>query len=340
METLVRATERKPSSIDSFSYNSNQLGIIAAALASAGQLDKAEKILLEALHLAKRIEEPYYKRQAFSEISEEVVEAAGSAEFAEKVAAMVEKLYEPAPALYGTAAVKFAKAGQFERAEQVVDRINDNYYKALTFAAIASELITAKQADKVPPILATAVQVAQPVEDPYFKALALSELAVQYAKISKDYTAQQLFSEALQPVKTMVRYEPPFFDIAVKLAEVGEFDRALQVAQSIRDEFEKSQALAEIAFKYAGAGEFDRGLQVGETIADKDVKNQVPVAIAVKLSEVGEFDRAWQLAGAIPDNSYKVLALINISDRALQAGKIDLALQILNQALEIARQVQ
>jgi type II secretory pathway component PulF len=45
------------------------------------------------------------------------------------------------------------------------------------------------------------------------------------------------------------------------MAEAGQFDRALQIAQKIEDALDRSWALREIAEAMAKGGQFDRALQ-------------------------------------------------------------------------------
>ncbi|MFA0732235.1 MAG: hypothetical protein BKPUNTRY_001782, partial [Candidatus Fervidibacter sp.] len=77
--------------------------------------------------------------------------------------------------------------------------------------------------------------------------------------------------------------------IAYAMAEAGQFDRALQVAQKIEDARVRSEALRDIAYAMAKAGQFDLAVEVAETIDDPTARLLALAAImAVKRSKGGQ----------------------------------------------------
>ena len=73
------------------------------------------------------------------------------------------------------------------------------------------------------------------------------------------------------------------------MAEAGQFDLALQVAQKIEGARVRSEALRDIAYAMAKAGQFDLAVEVAETIDDPTARLLALAAImAVKRSKGGQ----------------------------------------------------
>ncbi len=101
--------------------------------------------------------------------------------------------------------------------------------------------------------------------------------------------------------------------IAVVLAKVGQFDRALEISGTITDEgsVSKDSALRGIAVTLAEAGEIDRALDVAQTVTDFS-KTLTLSEIGIALVEAGNVDRALDIAQTITDWS-KAFALSKIA---------------------------
>jgi tetratricopeptide (TPR) repeat protein len=87
--------------------------------------------------------------------------------------------------------------------------------------------------------------------------------------------------------------------IAKAMAEAGQFDRALQVAQKIEDERFRFAALSDIAKVMAEARQFDRALQVAQKIGDASARSLALAEIAKAMAEAGQTEwanQAFQLA--------------------------------------------
>jgi len=123
--------------------------------------------------------------------------------------------------------------------------------------------------------------------------------------------------------------------IAVAMAKAGKFDRALQVAQKIEDQLDRSWALKNIAETMAKAGKFDHALQVAQKIEDALVRSEAFRVIAVAMAEAGQKKRAnqvlqlaLQVAQKIEDAGYRSLALENIAEALAKAGQINRAVEV------------
>jgi tetratricopeptide (TPR) repeat protein len=88
--------------------------------------------------------------------------------------------------------------------------------------------------------------------------------------------------------------------IAGELAAAGQYNKALEVAETLKDNYEdKQRALEAIARGLAKAERYDQAIEIAKTIYDFPVKARALDAIVSKLAEKGQYDRALQVAETI-----------------------------------------
>ena len=132
--------------------------------------------------------------------------------------------------------------------------------------------------------------------------------------------------------------------IAIKYAEVGQYDQGLQVANTIVRASDKAIALSGIAAKYAEDGRKDKAseilsqaLQVAREIKSYwEGRDNARSKVAIKYAEVGQYDQALQVANAIGNSFWKANALSGIAVEYAEDGRKDKASEILSQALQVA----
>lgn len=239
-------------------------------------------------------------------------------------------------------AVKLAEVGQFEPAKQVAQTIREltpeevaaNKYfnggnkpsvKALTWVEIARQLAKAKQVEP-------ALQIADSIGDGEGKALAIIAIAQQLQKTGQTSQAEKILSQNLQlpEITNAEDYtaNQSIGSIAVALGTVGQVDRALQIAQSIKNDTVKQEAIGNIASQLAEVGQLDRALQIANTINNAPGFQEDALSkIAIKFVELGQLDRALQVAQSLGDDT-KDNILANIADAFAKLGQAEKALQV------------
>ncbi|MBE9042787.1 hypothetical protein IQ235_18675 [Oscillatoriales cyanobacterium LEGE 11467] len=98
-------------------------------------------------------------------------------------------------------------------------------------------------------------------------------------------------------------------NIASAYAEVGQIDKAIEVAQTIADNRYRALALNSIVKTLAEAGEIDRALEVSQTIADREVQLWATTQIVEALASDGDFPQALELMQTITDDERKAWVL-------------------------------
>lgn len=135
--------------------------------------------------------------------------------------------------------------------------------------------------------------------------------------------------------------------IAGKFAEVGQYDRALEVAQAIKKVESKGDALAEIVGKLAEAGQSDRALEVARSIEGYMYAKTLALGeVACNYAQIGQNEKAsetlalmLQVSKTIQYSNDKNLALWRMAGKLASVGAYDRALHVAQEIEEDDRKV-
>ena len=67
--------------------------------------------------------------------------------------------------------------------------------------------------------------------------------------------------------------------------------------------------MAYSSFSYANAGQYDKALEVAQSINNADLKARALATIAITLAEKGQYDKALEVTKTIKDDPSKQMAL-------------------------------
>lgn len=177
--------------------------------------------------------------------------------------------------------------------------------------------------------LAAALRVAGHVKN----AESYDELA---SAISRRYADRGEFERAVEIADTLndpYTRDQTLASIAVKCAADRQEDAAFELIETLEDFSHQATALSQIAIAYANAGEFDRAVEIADGMED----NSATLAeIASQCASKGEYERAFEIVERLDFPGYAALALTRIADSYIQAGRVDEAVELLSQALDEA----
>ena len=207
----------------------------------------------------------------------------------------------------------YMEAGQLDEAVAIANKMDDALTRELNFAEIAGRYVEAGNDNKAREIAASIKQYV------VYKARALARIARAHALAGSDRKAAEIFAEAEEYARSLdaEHFLPSALgDIAAEHAAAGQFEKALQLADEIRelDSYSVAWAEMEIAVQYAAAGQFERSLQIVAKIEDRYGRGKALEKLAADAT-VPQLEKLLQLALAIDDNTYKTAAL---ADLALQ----------------------
>jgi tetratricopeptide (TPR) repeat protein len=224
-------------------------------------------------------------------------------------------------------AAKYSEIGQYNRATQITETLVDSSSKALALVEISNNSIKAGDVNRAEQLLSQALLIISAVHYSQ-KAEALPEMAISFARHGQGDKAEEMLSLALQPTQA-IKDDPAknfnLFQIALKMAEAGQYDQAIQVIQLIQNDHQQDSFYNSFWYRIpivlAEAEQVSQILEVAQAIKDNARKADVLYRTAVRLAEIGQFNQAIQVAQSIEDNPLKASAL-----QAITAVRNDMAL--------------
>lgn len=341
---LIEKALQLTKTISSNYRQAEALNAIAPILAEKGQLEPAKKILSEALQKARGITGDY------------VYESNGSCgndkfDILAKIAGNLSLLSQFKQALQVAQSVTGCSSASGESTED---------YQTMAYLGILAHLANAEQVKQT-------WTSAQTMKNDIEKAEVWSAIAVKLAAMNETNLALSVAAKISQQIPSITKIdsgsamrefgvkEKALGDIAIKLAELGQFDAAKQVAQMIREltpqesaanqEFNstdrpsiKSLIWVEIAHQLAKAKQVDMALQIAKSIQDREGKALAIIAIAQQLQQTGYpspadkfFSQNLQLPPIPQGNNFSGnQSIIRIVSALTKAGYIERGLQIAN----------
>lgn len=214
----------------------------------------------------------------------------------------------------------YVETGQLPKAIKIANTIENPLLKVRSLISIASNYIETGQQEDAYPLLSQALETSKGI-DSYSKADQLVAIASKYIETGKKKKASQTLSQALKAVNT-IKYE--FFKasalakIASNYAEMGEFTKALKIANSIDKDYghDKADALATIAGKYIETGQKKKAFKI--------LSNALK---AVKSDNIN-----YSTSGLIGNKN----VYIKIADKYAEGGQNKKAANILSRAVKVA----
>ena len=246
---------------------------------------KSESIqLLSQATLAINESHPSFRNKLWEAISIRLAEI-GEFDQALKLARALGFSQHGAGAVGGISA-HYMKSGQSIKGTQMLDQaiqiaqgINDPMKKTEALITIAREYSKVGEEDKVSDILFQSYNAAETINSPplifpALKAGVLVKISGEYLNLGLRDEAVELIEKAYEVASGKTHGRPipkQLAPIAVKYAEMGEYEKAFQIVESIRGPSSKAAALAEIGVRYVKAGDLVGDAE--KTILQRIVEN-------------------------------------------------------------------
>jgi tetratricopeptide (TPR) repeat protein len=226
-----------------------------------------------------------------------------------------------------------AEKDLFTCAAYMAERIDsaDGHAEALT-------KITAKLAAKGEVDLAAGL--ADEIHDPHTRDGCLADIAVRCAEFEDDEYGFQL----VEAIEEYGFQQQALTGIAIKQAERGSYEEALNTAEGLDDD---SVAKAEIAIRHIRLGEIDAAREILDSIPFPTVKVQVLNEMSAysliqehKARAVELLDESLAEADSIEFAQEKIQSLIDLAWRFSEMGQSEKAFNSLNSALEVSETLE
>jgi lipopolysaccharide biosynthesis regulator YciM len=205
-------------------------------------------------------------------------------------------------------ATGYAQAGQYTQALQLLSQIGDTSgypSRVLTHVAIAQAYRKDEQPELAIEQLNQALQALQPLENSYTKLDALSLIAVQFAQLNQPERAAEVQTQTLETAKTL---QP-----------------------------NASYGVEQLVKQYLNAEEYALALQLVETIENEFEHDRFLQSILQQMVEVGDLPSVLQAADAIRNPNQKIAFWVKLADYYRGMGQAEQAADILAKAFAIAQ---
>ena len=270
-------------------YQALALIYICRSYWNSGQRSKAAELLIEIITIAEKINNNSEPAWMVAHIAYYILEEIGEIALAFEISQLIENDADKAWLLTRIAR-RYAEVRQFEEAMQIAETIINNEEKNSAMGSIAYEYAKAGQSDE-------AIKIAASIDN-YHKNSALIQVVGNYVAAEQFEPAKQITEMIIYSEDEDDRGEA-FNAIAYGYSKIGQFEQAIQFAQSLDDDYKKDDALWTIAYRYAEIGEFEQALQMIEPLTSQDGMLEV-IAEQMILQEI-EDDRIFQIISVLKD---------------------------------------
>ena len=217
--------------------------------------------------------------------------------------------------------------------------ISDPTQRCRTYVAIAAALPAAVPRKERLDILDMASVAAEAIGDEVDKASALGDVAVGLAQTGEYDHALRIPGQS-QNVQVLSR-------IALSSVHEGNYDKAFVVLEAIPGKQDKLDVLIGLAQGLMQAGQtqrarnaFTRAFEAAEALEAGWPQDHALEGLAQALAQTGEYDQAFEVADRIQDRQVEVGTLTGLSQLLVQMGQGRRARIAATRALEVAKMIE
>lgn len=230
----------------------------------------------------------------------------------------------------------YALLGNFQKAQTVANSIKEPYSISEAQGLILIAYLQAGNPDG-------ALQYAQTLQSDR-KIPALRNTAKKYAELGNTAKANQVLTQAYELAKGTESFSVA--EYAGAYAEIGQRDRAIQLVNSISDDYGKATGRQAIAQADVNAGNYRQALEMVKLIPDRilmpfsryaDPKVELLGDIAIKAAQVADVNLALLSVKSLPDGKDRVNVTTKVAKELAKVGQKEQASTVLLQALEMAQ---
>lgn len=219
---------------------------------------------------------------------------------------------------------------------QSVQSIDDAETKASILTNIAAAYAKVGQKEKASEILSQSLVLAHAIESDWEKSRALSKVAAVYQRIGQKEKAFEILFQEVERLGLSSELIEPVASICVA---TGQYDQILNLVGTI-----KPQKSAELLYvtvnKAAEAGQFQQALRLAQSTKDDEAKARALDILVGRYTRLGQYEQALKVIEVIKNTVAKAEILTTIASYYAVTGQKEKGSQLLSQALQIAQAVE
>jgi len=288
------------------------LNYIGRVQASEGNIEQANKMLVESLKIAKLISDKILRAEALSSVAVEQ--------------ARIEN-FDQANEIF-TEALKTAKS------------ISKKFYRIKALSSIAIGLAETGNLKHTNEIFTQELKLAKSISDKLEYAIAIDSIANAQANAGAFEKAVEL-TESVSDSWTRLSAIKPILDAQAKSADVEKanklFDRAIKIAESTHELMSRQELLSAIAVAQVNKGDLKQALKTAKLATEEWGNSEVLISIATAEANLGHLEKALEVAMTIPygwNNWRRAQAIKPALVALINTGDIDKASETFAEALK------
>ncbi|MBD3883291.1 hypothetical protein IFO70_16105 [Phormidium tenue FACHB-886] len=213
--------------------------------------------------------------------------------------------------LFSQIARDLAQAGDFNRAQAIAQKqSSDPSFQPKILAVVAAQiLLTSGQIDLATALFNQAAQLVNMIEDPSTKAEISTAIAIEHFRANQPDNAAQLLNQAIT------------------------------TAQTIEDSSSRSYILRTLAEQLTVANQYQAAIQVAEAIPDPAERIAKLNEAMEKAMNAGNFTTILAVLNRLDNPVFKTRWFLVLADRYILLDELTQAANVLNQALRAARTI-
>ncbi|HEY9735897.1 MAG TPA: hypothetical protein V6D06_06425 [Trichocoleus sp.] len=203
--------------------------------------------------------------------------------------------------LFPRVARGFVATGQLDQALAIAQQENPNpIFRPRVLAAVAAQLDEVGQPEQSAALFAQAEQLANAIDDAHTRTEALGAIAQSYLDAGQAQPAARVLDQAIASTQGISEVASRAFllrSIAEQLTFVNYYQAALQVAEAIPEDSERTARLNEALEKSVAMGDLATVLEVLQRVDNPVLKTRWLVAVANAYHQLGQTDAALDTLG-------------------------------------------
>ncbi len=310
-------------------WRSRIISSVAARVAKIGMKEKALDYFRQGMESAKSIPEETGRVWTQHDIVLQMAKV-GFFDEAVKAAKEIKDAWVRSVTINDIVEGAMLKVGAFEQALKVAKSIEELCWRSRALVNVAAWVAKAGQKDKAINIWEQVLQLSKGLDE-WWRGVILREIALGMAKVG-------LFDRAVRMasgIKDDKYLAWTYGDIVIEMAKSGRKKQAyslsnlaLRTAISIKQENYRSTALSGVAFSLADAGFYDLALCAAKAAYDEPV---VRVKIVKNLVKENRFEEALRIARLIDNVSLRLSALGAVAVKMAESGMRQQSSQVLDE---------
>ncbi|HEY9879454.1 MAG TPA: hypothetical protein V6D29_13440 [Leptolyngbyaceae cyanobacterium] len=284
------------------------LAEVAGHLTEAGQSERAAELLNQAITLAQGIDDQYYRTQMLTSVAHRL---------------RIEGHPELVPLILEQALESSSTFDLAESKEAASLQVSSMLGIAREFAANGAESQAIAVLDEAMTKIETLSNQPLPLDRIQYQV----DAAVQYGELAQQAKATAILAETWAEAKTLAS-DPTLYQgnavgrVAEGYAKLGDFEQALQIAETIESGVEREIAFQQIALVQARAGNIEAAVELAQMSSSR--RNATLIEITRHYLTEKQPDQAWNFA-----QTHQVKGILSeVALGYVDAGQPEQALQL------------